>query len=206
MVKATEHRPAPHTPKSRLALRWAAFQRVQSEPAVWPEPVVVSDVFMENPPRVSLAEDDHVVQALSPQRPDRTLGDRVGVLRSYRSELRFDPDTASLGSEVGLVGTVAITDQVRELACPGSRLDELAPDPGRGGVTNPPPRLTGRDRRGPPALTVGGESPASVDRRRPALAPRDSGLTPRAITADGSARCPSSFWASMNIRKTTGSS
>ena len=53
-------------------------------------PVVVTDVFMENAPRVALVEDDDVVQALAAQRSDRARPDHTIGLQVTQSPLGFD--------------------------------------------------------------------------------------------------------------------
>ena len=40
-------------------------------------PVVVSEVASQDAAEVSLAEDEHVIQALAPDRPDQTLRERI---------------------------------------------------------------------------------------------------------------------------------
>src|ERR1022692_1586931 len=60
------------------------------DPLVWPLLVVVADVPLKNPLEVSMAEDEHPVQAFVAHRPHPALGVGVGPGRSDRSP--DDPD------------------------------------------------------------------------------------------------------------------
>ncbi len=70
---------------NRPRLRAVFFQSQMS-----PTPMVVAKVFLEHPLEVPLIEDDHVVQALTPYRPDLTLDVWVLAGRSFCRPDLFD--------------------------------------------------------------------------------------------------------------------
>ena len=76
-----------------------------------------------------LVEHDHVVQALSTERPDDTLGDCIRIRRADRSQDGVDADTQCLRDEVGPVAAIPIASQMPRLCAPRCRLAQLALDP-----------------------------------------------------------------------------
>src|SRR5712692_9835426 len=109
-------------------------RRRKFKTAVWPIEVVIGCKLPEHSYQVALVEDNDVVQAFSPQGPRQSLRDRVGLRRPIRSP---DPNHAKSGEpgvEVFAVDVVAVVDQVARLSAPGSCIDQLLPDPGRGGI------------------------------------------------------------------------
>ena len=72
MMEPTNHGTLPNRPGwRRLDCSW--YRAVSAEAEVRPALVVVLDVLSKNPPEVSPAEHDHVVQALPPNRADQPL-------------------------------------------------------------------------------------------------------------------------------------
>jgi hypothetical protein len=112
-----------HLRKGRRT-RWVTTHRrdgrAQAETAMRAVLVVVLDVAVQNANKVLAAEDQEVVQALSPDGPNPTLGDGVGVGRPNR---RADdlgtgrtPDIVERSGELG----VPVADQEPERAARSS--------------------------------------------------------------------------------------
>jgi hypothetical protein len=68
--------------------RWLDFTRpgsVAVQGLVGPGVVVVREVLTENPPQVSFAQHEDVVEALPPDRSDQAFDERIRVRRRLRS-------------------------------------------------------------------------------------------------------------------------
>src|SRR5437867_7823272 len=92
--------------------------------------VVVADVFPEDPSEMVLAEDDQVVRAFAPDRPDDSLG--VGVLpgRLWGGEDLPDTDRPDDPPAFVAIGTIPIPQQVARLgAVSGKGLPDLLRGP-----------------------------------------------------------------------------
>ena len=70
-----------------------------------------------------LIQRDDVVRALSTQRPDEPLGDRVRLRCAYRSQYGLDTDRLRPRDEATAVRAVAIADQEARAISSRRRLD-----------------------------------------------------------------------------------
>ena len=91
--------------------------------------VVVVDVLGEDASEVTLDQDDHVIEALSSDGADHTLGDGIRLGRSERRDDRRDAETAQVPIEVTTKAGVPVADEVAGLLSPGCGGDDLTPDP-----------------------------------------------------------------------------
>jgi hypothetical protein len=89
--------------------------------------VVVGCVLLQDPAQVPLVHNDHVVQTLPSQRPDKTLGDRVSLRCLHRRQDGLDADPGGARDE--RVAVAAVADEVARLLTPRRRRDQLASDP-----------------------------------------------------------------------------
>src|SRR6266849_3461510 len=108
-------------------------RRIPLQGEMWTRDVVVVDVVTQDAPQVPFAEDDQVVQAFPPDRPDDSFG--VGVLpgRLWGGEDLTDTDRPDDPPEFVAVGTIPIPQQVARLgAVSGEGLPDLLRGPGRG--------------------------------------------------------------------------
>jgi len=103
--------------------------------------VVVVDVLGQDASKVTLAEDDHVIEALSSDGADHTLGDGIRLGSSERRDDRHDAETAQPQIEVTAKAGVSVAYQVAGLLSPGRRSDDLTPDPLGGGMAGDVPML-----------------------------------------------------------------
>ncbi len=102
---------------------------------MWTRDVVVVDVVTQDAPQVPFAEDDQVVEAFSPDRPDDPLG--IGILPGglWGGEDLPDADTPDDPAECVALGTIPIPQQVARLgAVPGEGLPDLLRGPLGGGM------------------------------------------------------------------------
>ena len=91
--------------------------------------IVVVDVLGEDASEVTLAQDDHVIEALSSDGADHTLGDGIRLRSSERRDDRHDAETAQVPIEVTTKARVPVADEVAGLLSPGCGGDDLTPDP-----------------------------------------------------------------------------
>ena len=94
--------------------------------------VVVGDKLAQNHAQVRLVQDDEVVEALAPQRPNHPLRHSVRAWGPDRRQQCLGSERLSPPGERRPISAVAISDEVLRLDIPGRRLDELLPDPSRG--------------------------------------------------------------------------
>ena len=78
MVQTAEYWPRSHWSFNRAQCR---HRRLEAYCPVRPLPIVVLDKLGEHRPEVLLVEDDQVIQALAPERPDDSFGDGVHLRR-----------------------------------------------------------------------------------------------------------------------------
>ncbi len=76
MVQATQVGNG-HDPPSTGWVELSRHGRIALQREMGPNVIVVADVFLENQPQMQLAENDHMVETLPPDRTDRPLGIRV---------------------------------------------------------------------------------------------------------------------------------
>ena len=91
--------------------------------------IVVVDVLGEDASEVTLAQDDHVIEALSSDGADHTLGDGIRLRSSERRDDRHDAETAQPQIEVTSKARVPVAYQLEGLLSPGCGGDDLTPDP-----------------------------------------------------------------------------
>ena len=77
-----------------------------------------------------LVEDDHVVETLSPKRPDDCLDDSIRARSPNGCHETVDTDPSGSLAEVPARDTIAIAEQMAWRVAPRRRLDDLAPHPG----------------------------------------------------------------------------
>jgi hypothetical protein len=82
--------------------------------------VVVVEVFGEDPDQVGLAEHDDVVEALSADRANDSLDERVLPKRPWRDHDLFDSQVPETLLEVASVGSIPITDQILRISVKGN--------------------------------------------------------------------------------------
>src|SRR5215468_4644699 len=75
------------------------------------------------------AEDDDVIQTLSPDRTDKTLSVRVLPRRSRRSDDLRDPHRPNAMAECPTIRFVSVPQQIASCCVPGKRLGYLARKP-----------------------------------------------------------------------------
>ena len=98
---------------------------------MWSFSVVVGHEFAQDRREVPLVEHDQVVQALSTERPDHPLNDRVRTRRSNGCGDGIDTDASGTPVEVAAIDRIPIVQQMPRLMSPRCRLEQLAPDPRR---------------------------------------------------------------------------
>src|SRR5688572_10746847 len=91
--------------------------------------IVVLHIFAEHLQEMALVQHDHVVKALSAERPDDSLRHRVRVGGTYRCHDRHDPDARSVLNEVGAVTAVVVANEISGLCTPRRPSHNLSPDP-----------------------------------------------------------------------------
>src|SRR6266568_4870546 len=75
-----------------------------------------------------------MVEALGPNRPHDPFGYGVRFRRPWRGAQPGDTQAGQLALEVTAIDGISIVDEVVRLPVPGRRLQELLPDPRRGGT------------------------------------------------------------------------
>jgi hypothetical protein len=110
------------------------IRRILLERKVSSRPVIVQEVAGQDAAEVSLAEDEHVIQALAPDRTDEPL--REGVLPRAGGRGQDFPDTHTLHAlpERGTVGVVTIAQEIGRRGVVGEGVHDLLGRPVRGRV------------------------------------------------------------------------
>lgn len=83
---------------------------------------------------MTFAEDDHVVQALPPDRADESLCIRILPRRPWRRRMVTDAHCPEPLPDDFAIGCVPVPDQVSRRVVPWERLGDLPGDPFRGGM------------------------------------------------------------------------
>jgi hypothetical protein len=91
--------------------------------------VIVAKVRTKGPPQVRLVQDDHVIQALSPYRPDHTLHVRRLPKRSRCDHHLINPHGADATDEVVPVDPISIPDHETRRRVRRECLDDLLARP-----------------------------------------------------------------------------
>ena len=88
-MQSAEDRPAPDWSSIRR-LNLSGLGYLLLQPKMRPVAMVVVEVLVENPPQMLVVEDDHMIQAFPPDRPDRSFDVRILPRRVRRGEDLFD--------------------------------------------------------------------------------------------------------------------
>src|SRR5882672_7761920 len=150
MVEATDFANRDNPAEFRL-LNWPAVGRILVERQVSARPVVVREVASQGTAEVLLAEDDDVIQTLTPNGADEAL--REGVLpRAVRRRQDFtDAHALEALAEHVTVDRVAVAKEVGGGGVVREGVHDLLGRPGRGGmlgdieVEDAPPVVGERD-------------------------------------------------------------
>jgi len=104
-----------------------------SNRTVWAPTVEVVDILRQDFLQMGLIEDEHVVQALGPDRSHPALGNRVGQRRSERRARLDNTEITHPPIEAGAIAAVAVVNEKAwRLAVPTAAFDNLLCRP-RGG-------------------------------------------------------------------------
>jgi hypothetical protein len=101
---------------------------------VRPPGIVEADDLGEGRSQVPLVEGDEMIRALPAEGPDHPFRDGVRPGRPDRAEQRREAQAPRPPRDVAAADGVPVARQVARLPAPGRRLEELPPDPGRGGM------------------------------------------------------------------------
>jgi hypothetical protein len=96
--------------------------------------MVIGKVSGQNAAKVSLAEDEHVIQALAPDRPDEALRERILPGAVWRREDLVDPHGRHPVPELLAIDLVTISEEVRRRGLVREGVHELLSSPGGGGM------------------------------------------------------------------------
>src|SRR5262249_33222880 len=113
-------------------------------------PVIVREIRREETSQVPLAEDDDVIQALTPDRADESLRERI-LPRAVRGrENLSDPHTHHTSLEGVTVDCVAVAEEVGRRGIVGEGVHDLLGGPVSGGMLghvemDDPPAVVGED-------------------------------------------------------------
>ena len=91
-------------------LRRTAIRRLHAKPAMWPA-MVVPNVLAQDALCVEIVEDDEVVEAISPERPDDPFAKRVRLRGSGRRDQASRAEAFHSPSEVGAIDRVAVVNE-----------------------------------------------------------------------------------------------
>src|SRR5262249_31293121 len=84
--------------------------------------------------KVSLAEDEHVIQALAPDRADESLHERVLPRALWRGENLLDPHTLQAMPKWLTVDAIAVAEEVGRRGLVRAGVDKLLSGPNGGGM------------------------------------------------------------------------
>ena len=94
-------------PIRRLYFSW--LWTVFLQPEMRPILMVVVEVFVQDPPKMPLVEDNHLIQALPPDRPDHPLDVRVLPRLMWRRQHLLDVQSGDSTREVLAVLPVSVS-------------------------------------------------------------------------------------------------
>jgi hypothetical protein len=97
--------------------------------------MVIGKVSGQDTAKVSLAEDEHVIQALAPDRPDDALRERILPGAVWRREDLLDPHGRHPVPELRAIDVVTISEEVRRRGLVREGVHELLSRPGGNGMT-----------------------------------------------------------------------
>ena len=131
--------------------------------------MVIGKVSGQDTAKVSLAEDEHVIQALAPDRPDDALRERILPGAVWRREDLLDPHGRHPVPELRAIDVVTISEEVRRRGLVREGVHELLSSPGGSGmlgdveVEDPPAVVSEHDEDEEDAEASGGHG-EEVDR------------------------------------------
>src|SRR6266566_9838786 len=96
--------------------------------------VVVGHELTQDSHQVVFVQHNEVVETLSPQGANHSLGNSVRRWRVDRTGDGVDADASGALTKVTAIDSVTIMQQMPWLVAPGCGLDHLSPDPCRRGV------------------------------------------------------------------------
>jgi hypothetical protein len=136
MMETSEHGYCDELSSLRASIRRRCRRRAGralSNGTVWAPAVEVADILGQDFLQMALVEDEHVVQALGPDRPHPALGNRVGPRRSERRAHLGKTEITHPPIEAGAIAAVAVmNEETWRLAVPTATFDNLLCRP-RGG-------------------------------------------------------------------------
>src|SRR3974377_1997420 len=91
--------------------------------------VVIASIGSNDPAQMRLTQDDEMVHALAPDRPDQSFGKAILPRRGRRSGLVPDAHGAHSSCDDGAVDPIPIADEVARRLIPREGLGQLACDP-----------------------------------------------------------------------------
>ena len=110
-------------------LDWPTSVLVNSEMS--PRRVVICGVCLQDMPKMRLTPDDHMVEAFTADRPDRTFDVSILPWRSGRDGVIANAHYSKPPSERLAIGTIIVTDEKARNSVPRKGLGNLAGQPFR---------------------------------------------------------------------------
>src|SRR5215475_13263203 len=129
MMKTSEHGYCddPSSLGASMRRKWLRRAgRTLSNRTVWAPAVEVADILGQDFLQMALIEDEHVVQALGPDRSHPALGNRVGPRRSEKRARLGDAEiTHSPIEAAGITAVAVVNEKAWRLAIPTAAFDNL---------------------------------------------------------------------------------
>src|SRR5712675_1026304 len=94
--------------------------------------VVVMDVRFQNPTQMHLAQDNHMIDALAPDRSDQPFGKAILPRRGWRGRLVPDAHGAQSACDDRTIDPIPVADHVARSFIPRECFGDLARSPFRG--------------------------------------------------------------------------
>jgi hypothetical protein len=123
-----------HNVSQRRWLDRPPVRRLLGEGEVGASVVVIRKVASQDAAKVTLAQDDHVVEAVAPNRADQAFGERILPRTSSSREDLLDPHTLHALSEGVAVDGVLIAQEVGRGRVVGEGVHDLLSGPRCGGM------------------------------------------------------------------------
>src|SRR4030088_2935634 len=98
--------------------------------------VVIVRIRLQNPPQMPLPQDNHMIDALTPDRSDQPFGEAILPRRGWCSGLVPDAHGTQSARDDSAVDSIPISDHIARSHVPGKRLGYLTcnPPPPSGGL------------------------------------------------------------------------
>ena len=173
VMQATEDGRPNHSPVPVVWRRGAprSVGWVEPERLMRAGPVVIRDVLPHDAAQVALAQHDHMLQALAPDRPDDAFRDRVGLRCPDWRQDRRDAEPVRLLREVATVGGVPVPDRSVSASAVNVSVSASMWVHGRSASRTSQARVGGGTRDSHPA-SVAPPSPPEEPQPRPTAPPR----------------------------------